>query len=51
MKKRLINIEPVRDVVREKLIEKYNATTYINTEDINKASYLQMLKRVVENIL
>lgn len=35
MKKRLINIEPVRDIVRDKLIEKYNATTYINTEDIN----------------
>ena len=26
-------------------------TKIINTEDINKASYLQMLKRVVENIL
>ena len=35
MKKRLINIEPVRDAVRDKLIEKYNSTTYINTEDIN----------------
>ena len=35
MKKRLINIEPVRDIVRDKLIEKYNSTTYINTEDIN----------------
>lgn len=50
MKKRLINIEPVRDVVREKLIEKYNATTYINTEDINiKLDIKDLLNEYIES--
>ena len=50
MKKRLINIEPVRDVVREKLIEKYNATTYINTEDINiKLDIKDLLEEYIES--
>ena len=50
MKKRLINIEPVRDIVREKLIEKYNATTYINTEDINiKLDIKDLLNEYIES--
>ena len=50
MKKRLINIEPVRDVVRDKLIEKYNATTYINTEDINiKLDIKDLLNEYIES--
>ena len=50
MKKRLINIEPVRDIVRDKLIEKYNATTYINTEDINiKLDIKDLLNEYIES--
>ena len=50
MKKRLINIDPVRDIVREKLIEKYNATTYINTEDINiKLDIKDLLNEYIES--
>ena len=50
MKKRLINIEPVRDIVRDKLIEKYNATTYINTEDINiKLDIKDLLEEYIES--
>jgi hypothetical protein len=33
MKKRLINLQPVKDKVREKLIEKYNTTEFINMTD------------------
>ena len=50
MKKRLINIEPVRDIVRDKLIEKYNAITYINTEDINiKLDIKDLLNEYIES--
>lgn len=50
MKKRLINLEPVRDAVREKLIEKYNATTYINTDDINiKLDIKDLLDEYIES--
>lgn len=34
MKKQLINIAPIKDVVREKLIEKYNTTTFMNTAKV-----------------
>lgn len=33
MKKRLINLQPVKDKVREKLIAKYNTTEFINMTD------------------
>jgi hypothetical protein len=33
MKKRLINLQPVKDKVREKLIEKYNTTEFLNMND------------------
>lgn len=33
MKKRLINLQPVKDKVREKLITKYNTTEFINMND------------------
>ena len=33
MKKRLINLQPVKDKVRDKLIEKYNTTQFINMND------------------
>lgn len=33
MKKRLINLQPVKDKVREKLISKYNTTEFINMTD------------------
>ena len=50
MKKRLINLEPVKDVVREKLIEKYNSTTYINTADINiKLDIKDLLEEYIES--
>lgn len=35
MKKQLINLEPVRDLVRTKLLEKYDTTTYMNTSKID----------------
>lgn len=31
----LINLNPVKDIIREKLIEKYNSTTFMNTSKIN----------------
>ncbi len=34
-KKQLINLEPVRAVVREKLLEKYDTTMYMNTDKID----------------
>lgn len=34
MKKQLISIDPIRDEIRSKLIEKYNTTTYMNTSSI-----------------
>ena len=33
MKKRLINLQPVKDKVRDKLIEKYNTTQFMNMTD------------------
>ena len=33
MKKRLINLQPVKDKVRDKLIEKYNTTQFMNMND------------------
>ena len=35
MKKSLINLEPVRDQVKEQLIEKYNSTVFLNTSTID----------------
>lgn len=35
MKKKLININPVKDLVREKLIEKYNTTIFMNTDVVD----------------
>ena len=31
----LINLNPVKDIIREKLIEQYNSTTFMNTSKIN----------------
>lgn len=35
MKKQLINLAPVKDLVRDKLLEKYNSTTFLNTTQVN----------------
>lgn len=35
MKKQLINLEPVKAQVREKLIEKYNSTIFMNTDTVD----------------
>ena len=35
MKKQLINIEPIKEQIKEKLLEKYNSTTYMNTDIID----------------
>lgn len=34
MRKQLINLDPVKDEVRTKLLDKYDATTYMNTDSI-----------------
>ena len=34
MKKQLINLQPVKELVREKLLEKYDSTLYMNTSTI-----------------
>lgn len=34
MKKQLINLQPVKDRVREKLLEKYDSTLYMNTSTV-----------------
>ena len=35
MKKQLINLNPIKEQVREKLLEKYDSTTYMNTSTVN----------------
>ena len=35
MKKQLINLAPVRELVKHKLIEKYDSTTFMNTDSID----------------
>ena len=34
MKKQLINLQPVKERIREKLLEKYDSTLYMNTNTI-----------------
>ena len=34
MKKQLINLNPVKEQVKEKLLEKYNETLFMNTTKI-----------------
>ena len=35
MKKQLINLNPIKEQVRAKLLEKYDSTTYMNTSTVN----------------
>ena len=35
MGKQLINLQPIKSIVREKLIEKYDSTLYMNTNKID----------------
>ena len=35
MKKTLININPIKDLIKDKLIEKYDNTIYMNTNSID----------------
>lgn len=35
MKKQLINLEPIKEQIKAKLIEKYNTTTFINTDVVD----------------
>ena len=35
MKKTLININPIKDLIKDKLIEKYDNTVYMNTNSID----------------
>lgn len=49
MKKQLINLEPVKDIVRAKLIEKYNSTIYMNTTTVDiKLDIKEMLEEYIE---
>ena len=34
MKKQLINLNPIKDKVREKLLNQYDTTTYMNTTKV-----------------
>lgn len=35
MKKQLINLQPVKEQIKEKLLEKYNSTVYMNTDTVD----------------
>ena len=35
MKKQLINLEPIKEQIKTKLIEKYNTTTFMNTDVVD----------------
>ena len=49
MKKQLINLNPVKDQVREKLLEKYNETLFMNTTKIElKLDIEDMLEEYIE---
>lgn len=50
MKKQLINLEPVKEQVRTKLIEKYNSTIFMNTDTINiQVDIKEILKEYIES--
>lgn len=45
----LINLNPVKDIIREKLIEQYNSTTFMNTSKINISIDIEdVLKSYIE---
>ena len=49
MKKQLINLNPVKEQVKEKLLEKYNETLFMNTTKIElKLDIEDMLKEYIE---
>ena len=49
MKKQLINLEPVKDVVRTKLLEKYNSTLFMNTDTVEiKIDIKEILEDYIE---
>lgn len=49
MKRQLINLNPVKDQVREKLLEKYNETLFMNTTKIElKLDIEDMLEEYIE---
>ena len=51
MNKKLISIEPVRDLVKQKLIEQYDNTKYINTSSIDvKVDITKILEEHIESI-
>ena len=35
MQKQLINLEPVKEQIKQKLIEKYDTTTFMNTDTVS----------------
>lgn len=48
MKKRLINLEPVKEQVREKLLEKYNSTIFMNTDTVDvKVDIKEILEKYI----
>lgn len=50
MKKQLININPVKEQVKQKLIEKYNSTTYMNTDVIDvRVDIKEVLEAYIEH--
>lgn len=49
MKKQLINLEPVKEQVRNKLLEKYNSTVYMNTDEVAiKVDIKEILEEYIE---
>lgn len=49
MKKQLINLDPIRDKVKEKLLEQYNTTTYMNTSKVElKVDVSELLDEYIE---
>lgn len=49
MQKKLINLEPIKTEIREKLIEKYNTTLYMNTDVIDvRVDIKEMLEQYMK---
>jgi len=50
MKRQLINLEPVRDIVRTKLLEKYDTTIFMNTSKVDiSVDVTEILNEYLDN--
>lgn len=50
MQKQLINLDPVKEQVKQKLIEKYDTTTFMNTDTVSlQVSIKEILEQYIED--